>query len=83
MRDILFLGKDLVVAAFYKMLLKRDWYSDEYIIVLLRNWDQLNLSVVLSNFVIGQEIHQIKTHYSVHFLRIRNETTELLIIVSF
>ena len=81
MGHILLLREDLVVASLNEVLLQSNWDSDEYIIVLLRDWDKLDLCVVLSNLVVSQEIHQVEAHNCVHFLRVRDEGTELLIVV--
>ena len=58
---ILFLWQDLVVATFNEVLLERDWNSNENIIVLLLNWDQLDLSVILSYLIVGKEVHKVET----------------------
>ena len=50
---ILFLWKDLFVAAFDEMLLEGNGDSDENIIVLLLDRDQFNLSVILRDLIVG------------------------------
>ncbi len=57
MRHVLLLRQDLVVATLDEVLLKGHWDSDEDIIVLLLNWDQLDLCVILGYLIVGQQVH--------------------------
>ena len=82
MRYILLLRQDLVIGAFDEELIQGHWHTNEDVLMLLLDGDQLDLSVVLGDLVRGQKIHEVEAKHCIHLLRIRDELAELLIVVS-
>ena len=81
-RDVLLLRENFVIGAFNEKLVERHRNFDEDIILLLLDGNKLDFSVILSNLVVSQEVHEIKSEDCVHFLRVRDERAEMFIIVS-
>lgn len=81
MRNILLLRKDLIVRAFDEELIKSDRNSYENILVLLLDGNKFDLSVILGDLVVCEEIHQVQTEDRLHLLRVGDQSAELFIVV--